>query len=105
MIFESLNSTGLELTQSDLIRNYILMGLKYKDQIKIYQNYWRQIEENATQQESSYTVCSDFIRDFLTLENREIPNKGKVYQEFKKKYPLTDMETLEKILAKVKKYL
>ena len=39
-IFESLNSTGLELNQADLIRNYILMGLKHKDQTYIYENYW-----------------------------------------------------------------
>lgn len=103
-IFESLNSTGLELSQSDLIRNYILMGLKHKDQTHIYENYWRHIEVNATQDETNANKVSDFIRDFLTLENRDIPNKGKVYQEFKKKYPITELENLEKILAKIKKY-
>jgi uncharacterized protein with ParB-like and HNH nuclease domain len=103
-IFESLNSTGLELSQSDLIRNYILMGLKHKDQTRIYENYWRHIEINATQAETNTNKVSDFIRDFLTLENRDIPNKGKVYQEFKKKYPITELENLEKILTKIKKY-
>ena len=103
-IFESLNSTGLELSQSDLIRNYILMGLKHKDQINIYENYWRHIESNATQDETNANKVSDYIRDFLTLENRDIPNKGKVYQEFKKKYPITEIENLEKILTKIKKY-
>lgn len=103
-IFESLNSTGLDLSQSDLIRNYILMGLKHKDQINIYDNYWRQIEINATHEETNTNKVSDFIRDFLTLENREIPNKGKVYVEFKKRYPITDLENLEKVLAKIKKY-
>lgn len=103
-IFESLNSTGLELSQSDLIRNYILMGLKHKDQTNIYENYWRHIEVNATQDETNANKVSDYIRDFLTLENRDIPNKGKVYQEFKKKYPITEIENLEKILNKIKKY-
>ncbi|MBA3633630.1 MAG: DUF262 domain-containing protein [Acidobacteria bacterium] len=103
-IFESLNSTGLELSQSDLIRNYILMGLKHKDQTNIYENYWRHIEVSATQEETNANKVSDFIRDFLTLENRDIPNKGKVYQEFKKKYPITEIENLEKILTKIKKY-
>ena len=46
-IFESLNSTGLELSQADLIRNYILMGLKRKSQNKIYENYWEHIEHLA----------------------------------------------------------
>lgn len=103
-IFESLNSTGLELSQSDLIRNYILMGLKHRDQTHIYENYWRHIEVNATQDETNANKVSDFIRDFLTLENRDIPNKGKVYQEFKKKYPITELENLEKILSKIKKH-
>lgn len=46
-IFESLNSTGLELSQADLIRNYILMGLNRKEQNKIFQNYWEVIEKLA----------------------------------------------------------
>lgn len=103
-IFESLNSTGLDLSQSDLIRNYILMGLKHKEQTNIYDNFWKQIEQNATHEENNANKVSDFIRDFLTFENREIPNKGKVYQEFKRKYPITDMTTLEKVLGKIKKY-
>lgn len=103
-IFESLNSTGLELSQSDLIRNYILMGLKHKDQTHMYENYWRHIEINATQEDTNINKVSDYIRDFLTLENRDIPNKGKVYLEFKKKYPISEIENLEKILTKIKKY-
>ncbi|MBA4122442.1 MAG: DUF262 domain-containing protein [Acidobacteria bacterium] len=103
-IFESLNSTGLELSQSDLIRNYILMGLKHKHQTSIYNNFWKQIESNSIHEETKTNRVSDFIRDFLTMENREIPNKGKVYLEFKKRFPFTDIETLEKILSKVKKY-
>jgi len=46
-IFESLNSTGLELSQADLIRNYILMGLNRKNQNRIYNNYWEIIEKLA----------------------------------------------------------
>ena len=103
-IFESLNSTGLELSQSDLIRNYILMGLKREYQHKIYNDYWKHIERNSTHEETKNVKVSDFIRDYLTLENREIPNKGKVYQAFKDKYIFDDIETLEKILSKIKKF-
>ena len=46
-IFESLNSTGLELSQADLIRNYILMGLEPREQVRIFHNYWEVIENNA----------------------------------------------------------
>ena len=103
-IFESLNSTGLELSQSDLIRNYILMGLQPKLQSKIYENYWRPIELSATHPETNANRISDFIRDFLTMENREIPNKNKVYQAFKLKYPLHGDTNLEELLAKIRKF-
>lgn len=104
-IFESLNSTGLDLSQADLIRNYILMGLKREHQQKIYEFYWQDIERYCTVEETSTNRVSDFIRDFLTIENRDIPNKNKVYQEFKKKYKFeNDLELLEKVLLKIKKF-
>lgn len=101
-IFESLNSTGLELAQADLIRNYILMGLNRKDQNKIYQNYWELIEKLAKDETINVSKLSDFIRDYLTLENKNIPNKGKVYLEFKAKYPTTTLDELELNLTKIK---
>ncbi|MDN3581893.1 DUF262 domain-containing protein [Mucilaginibacter flavus] len=103
-IFESLNSTGLELNQADLIRNYILMGLKHKDQTNIYENYWRHIETHATNKDTNTNRVSEFIRDFLTLEKREIPNKNKVYVEFKNKFAFESIEELEGVLSKVKRY-
>ena len=101
-IFESLNSTGLELAQADLIRNYILMGLNRKDQNKIYQNYWEVIEKLAKDETLNVSRVSDFIRDYLTLENKNIPNKGKVYLEFKAKYPTSTLEELETNLSGIK---
>ena len=101
-IFESLNSTGLKLEQGDLIRNYILMGLNQKDQNKIYHSYWEIIEKLAKDEISNESKVSDFIRDYLTLENRNIPNKGKVYLEFKVKYPTSTLEELEKTLSQIK---
>ena len=101
-IFESLNSTGLELAQADLIRNYILMGLNRRDQNKIYQNYWEVIEKLAKDETLNVSRVSDFIRDYLTLENKNIPNKGKVYLEFKIKYPTSTLDELEKNLSGIK---
>lgn len=63
-IFESLNSTGLELSQADLIRNYILMGLEPKEQLRVFENYWEQIENNAKDYNKEESRVSDFIRDF-----------------------------------------
>jgi uncharacterized protein with ParB-like and HNH nuclease domain len=83
-IFESLNSTGLELTQSDLIRNFILMDLEPKEQNKVFENVWNPIEENARDLSKQNSLVSEFIRDYITLKTKKIPNKNKVYVEFKK---------------------
>ena len=101
-IFESLNSTGLELSQADLIRNYILMGLNPRDQNKIYTNYWEIIEKLAKDETLNTSKVSDFIRDYLTLVNNKIPNKSKVYLEFKTKFPTTDLQRLEANLSPIK---
>lgn len=101
-IFESLNSTGLELSQADLIRNYILMGLNRRDQNKIYNNYWEIIEKLAKDETLNTSKVSDYIRDYLTLVNNKIPNKSKVYLEFKGKFPTADLQELEKNLSPIK---
>lgn len=101
-IFESLNSTGLELSQADLIRNYILMGLERIDQNKIYSNYWEIIEKLAKDDTKNTSRVSDFIRDYLTLVNKKIPNKSKVYLEFKDKFPTRDLQVLESNLLPIK---
>ena len=101
-IFESLNSTGLELSQADLIRNYILMGLSRTNQEKIYKSFWEIIEKNAKDETHNQTRVSDFIRDFLTLKNKEIPNKSNVYVTFKENYPTATVDILEENLSEIK---
>ncbi|MGC9528200.1 MAG: DUF262 domain-containing protein [Limnospira sp.] len=103
-IFESLNSTGLELSQADLIRNYILMDLNRELQNKIYTVYWEHIERLAKDESKNASKVSDYIRDYLTLENKKIPNKNKVYQEFKFKYPTSTVAVLEQNLTVLKKF-
>ena len=87
-IFESLNSTGLDLSQSDLIRNYILMDLERSEQNKIYKEIWVPIENSCKISDGSKlnSYVSDFIRDYLTLKNNKIPNKSKVFEVFKEFY-------------------
>ena len=89
-IFESLNSTGLELSQADLIRNYILMGLAPSEQIRVFENYWEIIESNSKDHGKEESRVSEFIRDYLTYKNKKIPNKNKVYDEFKLRYKKRD---------------
>lgn len=81
VVFESLNSTGLSLTQADLIRNFILMGLDYEEQTTLYKKYWTRIETLLPNK-----VISDFVRDFLTMKEGIVPNKNKVYVAFKNYY-------------------
>lgn len=100
LIFESINSTGLSLTQADLVRNFILMGLTDREQKNYYEKYWNKIEKNT-----EYKV-SEFIRHYLTLKERKIPNKDSVYTSFKR-YTLNnklDTEDLLKDLLKYSKY-
>lgn len=103
-IFESLNSTGLELSQADLIRNYILMGLSPDEQNHIFELYWEPIECNARSIEFDESRVSDFIRDFLTIKMGRIPNKAKVYEEFKKKYTLRNEKFYNEVLPELKSY-
>jgi uncharacterized protein with ParB-like and HNH nuclease domain len=103
-IFESLNSTGLELSQADLIRNYILMGLNHAEQTEIYNSYWKTIEGNANYKLKNESRMSDFIRDFLTLKNNKIPNKNNVYAEFKLNYPIVTVNELKQHLELFRDY-
>jgi uncharacterized protein with ParB-like and HNH nuclease domain len=101
-IFESLNSTGLDLSQSDLIRNYILMDLPPKDQNRIFETIWNPIEENARDYVKQSSLVSEFIRDYLTLRNKKIPNKNKVYAEFKSIYANKKDEAYHQELENIK---
>jgi hypothetical protein len=77
LIFESLNSTGLALTEGDKIRNYVLMGLPAQDQAKYYDKYWAKIEK--------YTAndVSGFVRDYLSIKQQFTPAVSNVYRTFK----------------------
>ncbi len=83
LIFESMNSTGLELSQADLIRNYILMGLEPTLQNELYNNYWRKMEQ-LFGQEVYNQYFDDFMRHYLTTKTGYIPNIRQVYNEFKR---------------------
>ncbi len=102
-IFESLNSTGLALSQADLIRNYILMGLSIADQGRLYRDYWEPIEQYARLEATKEGRVSEFIRAYLTMVRIEIPRKSGVYEEFKKEFPNTDLESLTPKLEHLRK--
>ncbi|PKN68490.1 MAG: hypothetical protein CVU54_14325 [Deltaproteobacteria bacterium HGW-Deltaproteobacteria-12] len=82
LIFESMNSTGRELTQADLIRNFILMGLEPELQTRLYENYWRPMELDFGQ-EAYGTHFDSFMRHYLTVKTGDIPRLDEVYDAFK----------------------
>ena len=83
LIFESLNSTGLKLTQTDLVRNYILMGLNEERQEEIYNKYWYPMEQQFSEMGKGGEF-DKFMRYFLNVQtgNERIVARN-VYQEFK----------------------
>ncbi|GAA8303315.1 DUF262 and DUF1524 domain-containing protein [Helicobacter pylori] len=100
LIFESMNSTGKDLTQTDLIKNYILMGLEPEEQKIFYEKYWRAMEKDFKQNE---TLFNQFVRHYLTIKKREIPNINKVYEAFKRYQQERGIET-EALLQDLQKY-
>lgn len=82
LIFESMNSTGRELTQADLIRNFILMGLEPPLQTRLYEQYWRPMEVGFGQ-DAYVTHFDGFMRHYLTVRTGDIPNVRDVYDAFK----------------------
>lgn len=77
LIFESLNSTGLDLTEADKIRNFVLMNLAPNIQEQFYDKYWNKIEK------CSGNELDGFVRNYLTIKQGVIPNQKKIYFAFK----------------------
>jgi predicted transport protein len=77
-----MNSTGKELSQADLIRNFILMGLEPALQTRLYETYWRPMELDFGQ-EAYGTQFDSFMRHYLTVRTGEIPREREVYEAFK----------------------
>lgn len=97
LIFESLNSTGLELEEGDKIRNFILMGLSSELQEKYYEAFWNKIEKNT------HFKVSDFFKDYLTLKlNRTVVIKD-IYFTFKD-YVKKNNDDIEALLQDLLEY-
>ena len=102
-IFESLNSTGVTLSQADLIRNYVLMNLEPDFQNKLYENHWFPMEQLFGDE---YAKRFDpFMRNYLTLKMEQIPSRRKIYEKFKENYPVNDdSEQLEEIVIEIARH-
>ncbi|GHR40373.1 hypothetical protein VN1260_13690 [Helicobacter pylori] len=100
LIFESMNSKGIELTQTDLIRNYIIMETEAEKQEGFYNKYWRAMEEEFKQNKKLF---DRFVRHYLTIKTRDIPNLNKVYVALKD-YQQKEGIKIEDLLKDLQKY-
>ena len=102
LIFESLNSTGVDLSPSNLIRNFILMRLPEKEQTRLYETYWSRIEELFR---GSERVFDNFIRDYLALlsHSTKLERSDRVYDAFRRTFTDIgeDVEALEQLLKEL----
>lgn len=102
-IFESLNSTGKELSESDLIRNYVLMGLEPSEQTYVYEHLWRPMEQLFIY-ETQGTVMDAFFRHYLTMKLSRIPKQGRVYEEFKLYHVNCEFGTIRELCQDLLEY-
>lgn len=98
LIFESLNSTGLDLEPADKIRNFVLMRMKASDQERFYKKYWEPLENTVTRNE-----MNKFIRYYLAVKTRKLYDEKKLYFEFKY-YQESSKKSIETILIDMLEY-
>ncbi|WP_121054482.1 DUF262 and DUF1524 domain-containing protein [Helicobacter pylori] len=114
LIFESMNSKGIELTQTDLIRNYIIMETEVEKQKDFYNQYWRAMEEDFKQNETLFKqnkksskqnekLFDRFVRHYLTIKTGKIPNEKRVYEALKD-YRQKEGIGIEALLQDLQKY-
>jgi uncharacterized protein with ParB-like and HNH nuclease domain/predicted transport protein len=105
LIFESMNSTGRRLSQADLIRNFVLMGLEPELQTNLYTNYWQPMEKGFGQ-EAYDSHFDGFMRHYLTMKTGEIPRLDDVYVAFKDFARAADVAAngVEELVKDVRKY-
>ncbi|GHP92382.1 hypothetical protein VN1203_13050 [Helicobacter pylori] len=108
LIFESMNSKGMELTQTDLIRNYIVMETEAEKQEVFYNKHWRAMEEDFKQNEKQNEkqdkkLFDRFVRHYLTIKTGKIPNINRVYVAFKDYQQERGIE-IEALLQDLQKY-
>lgn len=105
LVFESLNSTGLELNEGDKIRNFVLMGQRPAIQEQYYEDYWNPIERltGFDKQTTSYDV-SPFIRDFLSIKQHRIFAIKDIYSAFKEYTAKQGQSKIEKVLQELLAY-
>lgn len=80
LVFESMNSTGLDLETSDLVRNYMLMGCPMVEQNTLYADYWLPMERTL-----GSLSFDAFLHDWMVVTlQKPVPKGRAMYSEFKR---------------------
>lgn len=98
VIFESLNSTGVSLSSSDLVRNFLLMNLNSQQQSELYKKYWVKIEQMFATK-----TFAEFIRHYLIVKTHVSVRKNDVYGSYKD-YFISEGLNSEESLADLLKF-
>lgn len=94
-IFTSLNSTGVDLEQGDLIRNHVFMALPIEDQDRFDDQHWRPLEAHfAENHELVGWRFTSFFRDVLLRQGRYI-GKNAAYEAFEAAHPLASIDPVK----------
>lgn len=103
LVFESMNFTGVHLSQSDLVRNYLLMGLNEEEQTRLYGDYWRKIEDLFKKSGDAFDC---FIRDYIAMrkESAQQTRADRIYEDFKSFWPRDDGSPIEILLQDMTRF-
>lgn len=100
LIFESINSTGLKLTKADLIRNYLMMNIrKRNEQEEYYKKYWIPLEKRVHKEN-----LEKFFFDFLVMKDKKYISEENIYENFKEYVQLSNFTSYKEIFEELLKY-
>lgn len=102
MIFESMNSTGLNLSQWDLLRNYLLLWMSQSEQERLYKTYWKPMEQSFGQEWYANNF-DEYLRDYITIYEKNWPRIWEEYEEYKEFFWEWE-KTKEELLKDLEKY-
>jgi len=103
-IFETLNTKGLELSETDKIRNYLLMGQTADSQTRLYNDLWYPIEQRFRNEDQQF---NSFMRHYLMLKTQKKPTKRDVYKDFKSYVKMAQSSNkleVEEIVKEISRY-
>lgn len=100
IIFESINSTGLNLTQTDLIRNFLLMAENNETQKKLFENYWDKFEKILGIEE-----LNEFFKYFTTYKSTVFTKGENIYSSYKEYFYDCEYLIKEEAFKELEEYI